>query len=94
MAPSMFVPVQWIILSNGKYMSINGVSSEHICILCLHLAFALFSWLQQADIKVSPPLGTNVNMNFLASLTVRGVTGTSRFGCQTLILLEKLMKLK
>lgn len=46
------------------------------------------------DNKDSPPVGISVNINFLASLTVRGVTGTRRLGCQTLILLEKLMKLK
>ena len=33
-------------------------------------------------------------MNFLASLTLSGVTGTRRPGCHTFTLLEKLMKLK
>lgn len=46
------------------------------------------------DDKLSPPVGISVKINFLASLTVRGVTGTRRAGCQTLILLEKLTKLK
>lgn len=44
--------------------------------------------------KVSPPVGASMKINFLASLTVNGVTGTRRLSCQTLILLEKLMKLK
>lgn len=41
-----------------------------------------------------PPVVASVKINFLASLTVSGVTSTRRFGCQTLILLEKLMMLK
>lgn len=43
---------------------------------------------------VSPPLVGSMTTNFLASLTALGVAGTRRPGCQTLILLEKLMKLK
>lgn len=46
------------------------------------------------DKSLSPPVVGSVKMNFLASLMLSGVTGTRRFGCQTLILLEKLMKLK
>lgn len=43
---------------------------------------------------VSPPVVGSMKMNFLASLTLLGVTATRRPGCQTLTLLEKLMKLK
>lgn len=44
--------------------------------------------------NIWPPVVASVKINFLASLMLSGVTGTSSWGFQTLILLEKLMKLK